>query len=132
MANGNTFIFFPEWLEDLKSLSDDRAIFNEAIAEIVLYGAGAEWQNMLTDNKLIQAITNHAKRDLEFSKSKYQNKIESGKNGGRPKKVNDKEIYELAKKGMKSAEIAAELGISKSSIDHSDGWRARNSDEFIF
>ena len=32
---------------------------------------------------------------------------------------------------MKSNEIAATLGISKSSVDHSEGWKQRKG-EFIF
>ena len=44
----------------------------------------------------------------------------------------DKAIYDLAKQGKKSGEIAEILGVSKSSIDHSDGWKNRKNDEFVF
>jgi hypothetical protein len=54
------------------------------------------------------------------------------KTAGAKKKVNDKKIYEMARDGKTSREIATELGLSKSSVDHSDGWRNRNEEEFIF
>jgi transposase len=38
----------------------------------------------------------------------------------------------LAKEGKSSTEIATVLGISKSSVDHSDGWKNRKEDTFVF
>ena len=50
------------------------------------------------------------------------------KTAGAKKKIDDAEVYRLAREGKSSAEIAAILGFSKSSIDHSDGWRLRKKE----
>ena len=54
------------------------------------------------------------------------------KSAGRKKKIDDKQIYDLAKAGKTAQEVADTLGISKSAVDKSDGWRNRKNEEFIF
>ena len=44
---------------------------------------------------------------------------------GRKKKVDDEQILRLALTGKNSTEIAELLGISKSAVDHSEGWKQR-------
>ena len=63
-----------------------------------------------------------------FSKNKYEQKVNAGKSAGRKKKVDDGEILRLAREGKSSAAIAELLGCSKSAIDHSEGWRRRKDD----
>ena len=53
------------------------------------------------------------------------------KSGGRKKKLDDKKVYELAKEGLTAQEVADKLGVSKSSIDKSEGWKKRN-EKFVF
>ena len=55
-----------------------------------------------------------------------------GKTAGAKKKIDDRQIYELAQEGKTATEIATILNISKSSVDHSDGWRKRRENEFVF
>ena len=59
------------------------------------------------------------------------------KEAGKRKKVDNDEIFRLALEGRTSAEIAKIMGCSKSSIDHSEGWKRRknygkNEEIFIF
>ena len=75
---------------------------------------------------MTQSFVNILKSRIDFSKNKYEKKVQAGKSAGRKKKVDDDEILCLALGGMKSAEIAEKLGVSKSTIDHSDGWKRRN------
>ena len=55
------------------------------------------------------------------------------KTAGRKKKINDLDVYELAREnpGYTSQDIANILGVSKSSIDHSDGWKNRYKDSYL-
>ena len=41
-------------------------------------------------------------------------------------------IDKLAREGKNSTQIAAELNISKSAVDHSEGWSHRKEDGFVF
>ena len=63
--------------------------------------------------------------EIDFSKEKYSEKLVMSQFAGRKKKVDDGQVLRLALEGKNSAEIAEILGVSKSSIDHSEGWKKR-------
>ena len=69
-------------------------------------------------------------KDIDYSKEKYEQKKYMAQGAGRRKVIDDKAIWELAQQGNTSAKIAEILGVSKSSVDHSIGWKKRR--EFLF
>ena len=114
----DTFIFRREWLDNIKSLPIEQQ--DKIVAEIVRYGVDLEPQHM--DDPVIGAFVNMVKGSIDYSKDKYAAKAQSP---GRKKAVNEEAITELVRQGKKSAEIAEILGISKSSVDHSEAWKNR-------
>ena len=122
MAQDVTFIVHREWLDSIKNLPIEQQ--DKIIAEYVRYGTDLGLKH--PDDALTQSFVNILKSRIDFSKNKYEKKVQAGKSAGRKKKVDDDEILRLALGGMKSAEIAEKLGVSKSTIDHSDGWKRRN------
>lgn len=122
MAQDVTFIVHREWLDSIKNLPIEQQ--DKIIAEFVRYGTDLGLKH--PDDALTQSFVNILKSRIDFSKNKYEKKVQAGKNAGRKKKVDNDEILRLALGGMKSAEIAEKLGVSKSTIDHSDGWKRRN------
>lgn len=121
MAQDVTFIVHREWLDSIKNLPIEQQ--DKIIAEFVRYGTDLGLKH--PDDALTQSFVNILKSRIDFSKNKYEKKVQAGKVSGRKKKVDDDEILRLALGGMKSAEIAEKLGVSKSTIDHSDGWKKR-------
>lgn len=121
MAQDVTFIVHREWLDSIKNLPIEQQ--DKIIAEFVRYGTDLGLKH--PDDALTQSFVNILKSRIDFSKNKYEKKVQAGKVSGRKKKVDDDEILRLALGGMKSAEIAEKLGVSKSTIDHSDGWKRR-------
>lgn len=121
MAQDVTFIVHREWLDSIKNLPIEQQ--DKIIAEFVRYGTDLGLKH--PDDALTQSFVNILKSRIDFSKNKYEKKVQAGKSAGRKKKVDDDEILRLALEGMKSAEIAEKLGVSKSTIDHSDGWKRR-------
>nr|DAE79687.1 MAG TPA: hypothetical protein [Caudoviricetes sp.] len=121
MAQDITFIVHREWLDSIKNLPIEQQ--DKIIAEFVRYGTDLGLKH--PDDALTQSFVNILKSRIDFSKNKYEKKVQAGKSAGRKKKVDDDEILRLALGGMKSAEIAEKLGVSKSTIDHSDGWKKR-------
>lgn len=124
----NRFVFYGEWLDSIKDLPIETQ--DKIIADIVRYGV--EIDRQYADDAMVSMAVNFTKGAIDHSKEEYVKKVEAGKNYGRKKITNDKDIYNLAKQGKKSAEIADILGISKSSVDHSEGWKNRNNSEFVF
>lgn len=102
------------------------------IYDMVQYGTGNEPQ--FQDDPVVAMGLNFVKGAIEKSKQDYINKVNNGNNYGRKRVVDDNEIYNLAKNGMNSTQISEELGISKSSVDHSEGWKKRKEKdvEFVF
>lgn len=121
MAQDVTFIVHREWLDSIKTLPIEQQ--DKIIAEFVRYGTDLGLKH--PDDALTQSFVNILKSRIDFSKNKYEKKVQAGKSAGRKKKVDDDEILRLALGGMKSAEIAEKLGVSKSTIDHSEGWKKR-------
>lgn len=123
-----TFIVHQEWLENIRGLPVEQQ--DKIISEFVRYGVGLELEH--TDDPVIQAFVNMLKGRIDYSINKYLEKLNASKTAGRKKKINDQQIYDLANQGKTSSEIASLLDISKSSVDHSEGWRKRNEKDFVF
>lgn len=117
-----TFIFHSDWLENIKGLPLDEQ--DKVIADIVRYGTGCDLR--YGDEAHVAALVNMVKDRIDFSKDKYEKKSF----GGSKKKVDDAAIKELAEQGKTAVEIAEILGISKSAVDHSEGWKMRYKNLF--
>lgn len=117
----NTFIMRGEWLQNIAGMPIEMQ--DKVIAEIVRYGTGQEL--VYTDDYVVSSIVNMVKGSIDFSIGNYEQKVMNGQKGGRKKKIDDDQIYGLAIKGMTAQEIADELGVSKSSVDKSEGWKRR-------
>ena len=128
MSEIDSFIVRKEWLDNISGLTLDQQ--DKVIAEIVRYGVGLEGE--YNNDPVITSLVNMVKGRIDFSKVKYQEKVEMSKKAGRKRKVDDQQIYNLARSGKSSAEIAEILECSKSSIDHSDGWKNRKNEDFSF
>ena len=124
------FVFYGEWLENIKGLPVEEQM--KIVYDMVQYGTGNEPQ--FQDDPMVMMGLNFVKGAIEKSKQDYINKVNNGNNYDRKRVVDDNEIYNLAKNGMSSAQISEQLGISKSSVDHSAGWKRRKEKdaEFVF
>ena len=117
MSSDATFVFHADWLDSLYKLPVEQQ--NKVIAELVRYGCERELQH--EDDIVVSAFVNTFADRIDYQKDKYDKK----KYGGAKKKVSNQQIYDLAQTGMPSMQLAEMLGVSKSSIDHSDGWKKR-------
>lgn len=126
--NDITFIVHKDWLDSIKGLPIEQQ--DKIIADFVRYGT--EMELVHEGDAVTQAFVNILKGRIDSSKDAYQRKVEMSKTAGRKKKVDDSAVYKMAKEGKSSLEIADALGCSKSAIDHSDGWKNRKNEEFVF
>lgn len=124
----DTFIVHKEWLDNIAGLPIEQQ--DKVIGEFVRYGVGLD--SVHNDDAVVQAFVNMLKGRIDYSKEKYQQKVDMSKTAGRKKKINDQQIYDLAKSGKTSTEIASMLEVSKSAVDHSEGWKRRKENEFVF
>lgn len=124
----DTFIVRGEWLENIETLPLEMQ--DKVLAEIVRYGTRKPTQ--YDDDPIIFSIVNGYKGRIDNTIQDYEKKVTMSKTAGRKKKIDDVKVYELAREGKTAQEVADELGVSKSAIDKSDGWKNRKNDEFVF
>lgn len=122
----DTFIVHKEWLDNISGLPVEQQ--DKIIGDFVRYGVGLSPAHI--DDEYTQAFVKMLKNRIDYSKDKYNQKVEMSRTAGRKKKIDDKIVWDLAQEGKKAAEIAELLGCSKSTIEHSPGWKYRKSDMF--
>lgn len=127
MADLNRFVFYGDWLNNIAHLPLEEQ--EKIISDIVRYGVGSEMLHQEEPN--IKMAFLFTKGAIDTSKNNYQEKINNGVNYGKKKKLDDAQVYTLAREGKDSSQIAEILGVSKSSVDHSQGWSKRKNDEFL-
>lgn len=124
----NRFVFYGDWVDNIKDLPIEMQ--DKIIAEIVRYGINAPRQ--YEDDMMVSMAVNFTKGAINNAKWDYFCKIQGGKTSGRKKSVDSKKIYETARSGKKTAEdVANELGVSKSTIEHDEGWKNRKNDKWL-
>lgn len=119
----NSFIVYKDWVESFKDL--DIETQDKIIADTVRYGLGQPLQ--YGEDPLVKSFVKMKSKDIDYGIEKYEMKKSMAKIAGRKKKVDDGIIWEMAGRGMRAQEIADELGISKTSVDHSEGWKQRKN-----
>ena len=124
----DTFIVRGEWLKNIETLPLEMQ--DKVLAEIVRYGTRKPTR--YDDDPIIYSIVNGYKGSIDNTINDYERKVSMSKNAGRKKKIDDVRVYELARAGRTAQEVADELGVSKSAIDKSEGWKNRKKDEFVF
>ena len=124
----DTFIVRGEWLDNIETLPLDMQ--DKVIAEIVRYGTRRTTQ--YDDDPVVFSIVNGYKGRIDSTITDYENKVSMSKTAGRKKKLDSQKVYALAREGKTAQEIADELGVSKSSIDKSEGWKNRREEHFEF
>lgn len=115
----DTFIMRGEWLDNIETLPLDMQ--DKVLAEIVRYGT--KKPTKYDDDPIIFSLVNAYKGRIDSAANDYAKKVEMSKTAGRKKKLDDNKIWLLAKDGKTAQEVADELGVSKSSIDKSEGWK---------
>ena len=123
-----TFIVHKEWLDNIAGLPVEMQ--DKIIADFVRYGVGLNLAH--SEDPVTQSMVNMLKNRIDYSKEQYAKKVEMGKSAGRKKKLDDKQVYDLAREGRSASEVAELLGVSKSAVDHSEGWRQRKQEGFSF
>lgn len=119
-----TFIFRKEWIENIDML--DISTQDKILSDLARYGAGVPLQH--ENDPVVASIVESQKKRIDVSIDAYSEKVVMSKSAGRKATVDRTRIYELACNGMSAKEIAAIIGCSQSTVQHSEEWkRARQN-----
>ena len=125
-----TFVVHSDWLKQIETLPVEMQ--DMIIGDMVRHGC--EIDMMHEDDCIVNSFVKGYQGKIDYSKNKYQEKVEAGRTSGRKKKVDDNIVREMALEGKTSQQIAKYLRLSKSTLDHSAGWKSRKhkDGEFVF
>lgn len=121
MEDNITFIMRREWLDNIADLPIEQQ--DKIIADIIRYGSEIPLAH--EEDRDVKSYVNFVKKSIDDSKNKFKQKQENGKTNGRKKTVDSKAVWRLAQQGLTAEKIGDELGISKDSVYHDEGWKHR-------
>ncbi len=126
MGEAKNFVFYQNWRDYIKCLGS-QADQLQLLTAIMDYGVTGEYDELSMSPMVRNTFATMIKPAIDRSQKNYAESVEYGKTHGRPRTINDDAIRDLAKGGMKAEAIAKELGISLTSVYHSDGWKNRKN-----
>ena len=112
MSKYENFVFYGSWKEHLDGLQDlcGEDVAKEVVWQIVNYGTSKEFDT--DDQKIINMVNGMCRDLIESAKKRRAASTENGKQGGRPSKYSDEDIWKLRQQGLSEQEIADNLGCS--------------------
>lgn len=124
----NSMIFMDHWLEKMEELTEEQK--GEVCYRVLRYGLMDE--NNPPEDPIAAMAYNFIKPQIDQIQKKFKVDQQRGHAGGRPKKVDDERIWDLAHNHkMSGAAIAKELGVPKTTVYSSKGWKNRSDELFI-
>ena len=113
MGMNNNFVFYGSWKDLLDGFPHDVAA--ELAYQIVLMGTTGE---CTSDDPMIKGIIEGAiSPNVKAAKKRYEEAVEVGKKGGRPKKEMDLDVLKQMRDDGKSLrELGEYFGVSKDTI----------------
>lgn len=118
-----TFIFYPEWLDYINRLNNEKDKL-DLYDIIISYGCHGEYSN--ENPMMVSIFESFIKHKIDIAQANYEDRVTMGKTVGRKKTVNDDAIKVLAQAGLKARDIAERLNISTDAVYHSEGWKTRD------
>lgn len=111
----NSFVFYATSLEAVEKISEAYPeMGNELLKAIVEYGIYGEYDKT---NPIIEAMMVNISFGIDKAKDRYTKAVENGKQGGRPKMIDNEKVRELKEAGLTNREVAERLGCSVSSVE---------------
>ena len=118
------------WLESFKDTCTEEQL-KEICYRIIQYGIYETWIEKEDDDAVVKVAMNLISPQIDIMQDEYEEKIERGKRGGRPAKLNPRIVWKLAREGKKAKEISEELGgVPLTTIYSSEGWKQRHLSDF--
>lgn len=128
MPGVENFVFRKDWGDKLREAGLSKEEEKDFIARIVWYGLYGEYEP-IEGNGFANAWLKSIIDQIDYSKDKYQQKVNGGEFGGRESKVEDYKLKSLIAEGKSAIKIAEILGVSKDTIYHNEIWKKRKENK---
>lgn len=122
----NKVVIMSNWLEQFKDCSLEQQ--KEICYGMLMYGIKEEY--IKSDDPVVNVALNFITPQIDAMQDIYDKQVKTGRQGGRPGKIDNKKVWELAREGKNGSQISEELGVPKTTIYSSEGWKKRNDINF--
>lgn len=120
-------VFFEQWYQIIKDYPPkERDKAYKYIFEYAFYGIEPEKTKVMS---LSYSAFGMAKPNIDSAQKRYDDAVENGQKGGRPKKVTEEvreKIQTLRKNGLTQKEVAIQLGLSLKTIQRVEKDKSQN------
>ena len=116
MTQYENFVFYGSWKEHLDGLKDlcGEDVAKEVAWQIINYGTYKDFDT--EDQKIINMVNGMCRDLIVSAKKRRLASIKNGKQGGRPKKYKEEDIFDLFNSGLSPQDIADNLGCSVKTV----------------
>ena len=116
MDQYDNFVFYGSWKEHLNGLQElcDRETAKEVAWQIINYGTEKTFDT--DDQKIINMVNGMCRDLIESAKKRRLASMENGKQGGRPPRYADEDVWKMHQQGLSDQEIADSLGCSVKTV----------------
>lgn len=120
-------VFMKDWFEQIeKSCTEVQK--GELCYKLIKYGLLEVYEE--SEDSLVNLLLEMYSPQVDAMQEAYEMRVAAAQKGGRPSSINNEEIWRLAKQGLNGTEISIKLGIPKSTIYSSAGWKGRKDDSY--
>lgn len=121
----DSVVIMRNWLEQVESLCNEEQM-KEFCYHLLKYGLYEEYGK--TADPAVSMAMAFITPQIDAMQEDYEKKIAAGARGGKACKVDNEKIWKMAKDGISGGQIAEELGLPRSTVYSSAGWKARDKD----
>jgi hypothetical protein len=120
-------VVMKDWLDQIEKRCNEEQL-KDFCYRMIKYGIYEEYKE--SEDALVNVLIDMYFPQIDAMQEAYEAKVSQAQKGGRPSKLDHKMVWNLAKQGYNGSDIATKLGVPKTTIYSSPGWRKRDEDYY--
>ena len=120
-------VVMKDWLDQVEKRANQEQKY-ELCYKLLRYGIYEEYEE--SGDPLVNVLMDMYLPQVDAMQEAYDIKVSNAQKGGRPSTIDNKQIWTLAKQGFSGTDIASKLGIPKTTVYSSLGWKNRKEENY--
>ncbi len=116
-----------DWLDQVEKRANQEQM-KEFCYRMIKYGIDERYEE--SEDPLVNVLMDMYFPQIDAMQEAYEAKVAQAQKGGRPSKLDHKMVWTLAKQGFNGNDIAVKLGVPKTTVYSSPGWKGRDRDYY--
>ena len=120
-------VIMKDWLDLIEKRCSPNQV-KEICYKLLQYGLNEKYEE--SEDLVVNIMLDTFCPQIDAMQETYRERVVQASRGGRPAALDNKMVWELAKQGLTGTDIAEKLGVPKSTVYSSAGWRNRNEKNY--